>query len=449
VKLRSGRWGATLALALSIAALGAARPARAGAFDVEGFGPAGVAEVNARAARADDGTATFYNPGGLGLGRGVRVELAPTLGVSALSAQKKALPLADPFGFALAFDATIPFEGVLKDRIRVGFGGYLPPTTALRLIAHTTEQPLFPYYDNRTQRLVILPALAVRIIDGLGVGVGFNVLGGVSGSASVQSGASGAPEPRLDLQAATSVAVNAGVRFDPTPRVRLAFAFRQRFSAPAAVNTTAAVGGVPLAVSVTTHSALFDPTTLVAAGSFDLGHASVELDASYAIWSAYEGPYVGVRAVLPGVDLNSALLPRVGRDVVSLRAAGSYRFDVGKKSELVLRAGAGFEPSMLASFQQGRTNLVDGDKLLLGLGAAFALRGFFPATVRLGAGANVQRVFPYGQDKRACVAAPCPADTVAGTDAANPGKGIDNPGFPRLEGGGAFWSMSFGLGVDL
>src|SRR3954469_22195030 len=116
---------------VALFAFGGARSAYAGAFDLEGFGPAGVAEVNARAARADDGTATFYNPGGLGLGRGVRVELAPTLRGSAPSAPERALPPADPFGFALPFDATIPCEGVLKDRIRVGFGGYLPPTTAL------------------------------------------------------------------------------------------------------------------------------------------------------------------------------------------------------------------------------------------------------------------------------------------------------------------------------
>jgi len=81
--------------ALTLAACLAAAPAaRASAFEVHGLGPAGVAEVGARAARADDGSSAFYNPGGLAFGRGARVDLAPTLGVSALAAQGRTLPLA-------------------------------------------------------------------------------------------------------------------------------------------------------------------------------------------------------------------------------------------------------------------------------------------------------------------------------------------------------------------
>ena len=72
------------AAAIALVALaGRARDARAGAFEVVGFGPAGVAEVGARAARADDGTATFYNPGGLGLGRGIRLEITHAVKIGA------------------------------------------------------------------------------------------------------------------------------------------------------------------------------------------------------------------------------------------------------------------------------------------------------------------------------------------------------------------------------
>jgi hypothetical protein len=437
------------ALLASLAVLAGAAPARAGAFEVLGFGPAGVAEVGARAARADDGTATFYNPGGLGLGKGVRLEITPTYGVSALSAQGQTLSLADPFGVSLAFDATIPFTGPLHDRIRIGFGGYLPPSGALHLIAHASDQPFFPYYDNRTQRLVLIPAIAVRILDGLGVGAGVNVLGGVSGPATVNAGASGAPEPRLALTAATSVAVNVGVRFDPVERVHLGLAFRQQFAAPAVVDSTAQIAGVPLTVNVGTQSALFDPATVVAAAAVDIGRGALELDASYAMWSAYQGPWVSVQATLPGVNVLSSLPTRVARDVVSLRGAGTYRLDVGASSDLVLRAGAGFEPSMLLSAQQGVQNLVDGDKLMGGLGATLSIHNLGKATLHLGAGASVTRVFPYAQDKRVCQAAPCPPGTVAGADLDHPAEGVDNPGYPRLTGQGAFVSMALGIGVEL
>src|SRR5262249_42783261 len=142
-----------------------------------------------------------YNPGGLGLGRGVRLEIAPTVGYSALKAQGQTLSLVDPFGVSLAFDATVPFKGPLENRIRIGFGAYLSPSGALHLVAPPSHAPMFPYYDTRTQRLALIPAIAVRVIDGLALGVGFDVLGGVSGPASVTPGASGALEPRLSLTA--------------------------------------------------------------------------------------------------------------------------------------------------------------------------------------------------------------------------------------------------------
>ena len=439
---------AVSAIAL-FAVIAGPRVARADALSVLGAGPAGVAEVNARAARADDGMAAHLNPGGLGMGRGVRAEVSAMLGVSALSAQGKALPLADPFGVAIAFDATVPFEGRPRDRIRIGLAGYIPPASALHLIARRSDEPLYPYYDNRTQRLVIVPAIAVRVSEAIAAGVAFNVLGGVSGPATVQSGASRSPEARLDLAARTALSINAGIRFDLSPRARFALALRQRFAAPAAVDSTAALAGTPLAISVATDSVLFDPTTIVAATSLDLGRASFEIDASYAVWSAYDGPWVSVRATLPGVDLTSALPSSPARDVVSLRAAGSYRFDLGARSSVALRAGLGFEPSMLKSSAQGRTNLLDGDKLLVGLGGSWVIRGALPFALRVSLGAGVQWVSPYAQQKRVCAAAPCPADTVSGPDAARPAEGITNAGYPRLEGKGALFSTAFGLGVDL
>ena len=443
-------WPRRLSAALIAAGVWLAGPAaRASAFDVHGFGPAGVAEVNARAARADDGTAAFYNPGGLGKGSGYRVEITGTGGISALSAQGKGLPLESPFGFALALDATIPLGEPVGDRIRFGFGGYFLPSSALRLIARPADEPLFPYFDNRTQRLVLMPALAVRITGALAVGAALNVLGGVIGSADVQPGASGAAEPRIQVEASTRAAVNAGIRFDAAPGVRLGLTYRQRFSVPARVATTASIGGVPLDVDIEIREALFDPDTVVLGSSFDLGRATFELDAAYSAWSSYEGPFVIVHAELPGVRIGSDPVPELFRDTVSVRGAATYRIDVGRGAELTARAGLGFEPSMMTNAQQGRTNLVDGDKFLFGIGASLELREILPKTVRVGIGANGQVVAAFEQDKRACTGQPCPINSVAGPDAADPGAGISNPGYPTLRAGGSLWSLSLGIGVDL
>jgi hypothetical protein len=415
---------AKIAAPFALALLAGAPPAHAGAFEVAGFGPEGIAAINARAARADDGTATFYNPGGLGLGRGTRLSIAPTVGVSALSAQGRTLPLEDPFGVALSFATTIPLSGPLHDRIRVGFGGYFLSAGILHLLARPIDQPVFPYYDNRTQRLVLIPALAVRLAEGLAVGASVNVLGGVTGSAAVRPGASGAPESRLDLAASTTAALHLGLRFDVTERVRLALAFRQRFAVPALITTTSEVAGIPLEVTVKADGALADPMSLVLGSSFDLGRVTIEIDAMVAMWSAVGSPYVFVRAELPGLNLVSDLPEDIARDVVSLRAAAAYRFDPSPRAELTLQGGAGFEPTMLKNVPQGRTNLLDGDKALLGLGVSLALRDLGARAGR----APWLRALRFG---------------------AGLGAQIVVPGFSRLSGHGTFWSTSFGVGVDL
>jgi len=142
---------------------------------------------------------------------------------------------------------------------------------------------------------------------------------------------------------------------------------------------------------------------------------------------------------------------------VSLRAAGSYRLDLWSRVDLTFHAGAGFEPTMLKSVQQGRSNLVDGDKVLFGFGGTLSARNLggprggppLLRALRFGAGLSTQVVLPYAQDKRVCASTPCPPGTVVGPDPKNPGEGIDNPGFPRLTGQGTFLSLSFGLGVEL
>lgn len=438
------------AAAVACAALlaAAARDARASAFDLAGFGPAGVAEVGARAARASDGTATFYSPGGLALGSGVSVEIAPTLAISALSAQGALHPIDDPFGVALAFAATVPLGEPLKDRLRFGLGAYLLAPHLARVVVPEQSEPVFPYFENRTQRLVVLPALALKITRALGIGGGVDVLGGVSGAASVTQGESGAPEPRVDLAATTRIAAVAGARFDPSPEVHLAFTYRGHFFVPSNIQTSTSVGGLPLAVTVDVGQSLFDPDAFVLGASYGAGHVEAEIDATYSAWSMYHAPFVDVHATLPAVDVSSVTPPDIAHDVVSVRGAASYRFDV-RDHRLFLRGGLGFEPTMLRSFQQGETNLVDGDKIFVGVGASLELAHVVGHALRFGLGVNTTIVTTMTQDKRACVAAPCPADSVAGPDAAHPGVGVTNPGFPTLHGGGAFVTSSASVGVDL
>lgn len=426
--------------------------ASAGPFELFGFGPEGAADSGARAARADDGSAAFYNPSGLAFGTGVRLRAAPTLAVSALSVQDQARPLQNPFGMAFAFDATLPLEAPLDQKIRVGLGAYLLPASALHFIVHRSDEPQFPYYDNRSQRLALLPSVAFRLHERAALGLALNVLGGVTGNADVRPGASRAPESQILVEANTKISLNLGLSYAPRPGVRLAFVYRQRFSVPASLVTQAEIGGVPMRVQIGAREALFDPHTFVLATSIDFGKLTMELDASYLRWSDYGGPLLDVSAELPGVLIASRPAPPLFRDIASARLAFARPFSFGagrSETKLWSRASLGFEPSILNGARQGHTNFVDGHKTMIGLGAEWVWPRFFPKPFHLGLGAGVQFLSDFEQIKHVCAAAPCADTTVFGKDAANPAQDIQNPGYPRLSAGGSFFTFSLGVGVDL
>jgi len=432
-----------------MAALLAPQQTYASAFDVQGLGPEGVAEAGARTTSAEDGGAAFFNPGSLALGQNAAtLAIAPIVSVATLRAQDSPLPFEDPFGITLTASASIPFEGPLANRLRLGFSGHFLPTTALRLLVRSREQPFYPYYDNRTQRLVAVPALGIRVAKWLGIGFGANVLAGVQGPAKLEKGATGAPEPRIDIAANTVISGIFGIRIDTTHRSRIALVVRQSFGIPLDIDTTADMGGVPLATNLKAPSAMFDPLTIVLASGFDIGHFHVEGDISYAKWSDWQNPFLTVQSTLPGVNLVSRSSPRFFRDTMSFRIGGHQPWRTSATTSLVLRAGIAAEPTNLAGALQGMTNLVDGNKLTLGLGATFA-KHVLGKTVRIGFGASGQFVSGFTQDKQPCQAVPCPVTTVAGPDPNRPSTGITNPGYPRLTASGALFSFSLGAGVDL
>lgn len=443
-------WAASLVIASAVA-LWAAR-ARANAFDVYGFGPEGVASVSARAASVSDGTATYYNPGGLAFGSGYHVEVGALYALSELKAQGERHAISDPFGMTLALDADVPLEGPLAHLLRVGFGGYFLPDKLMRLQTPARTDPVFAYYANRSQRLIVLPALAVHVNRWLGVGVSADVFAGLSGPASLTQGASRALETRIDEEARTALAAIVGVQARPGPGWRLGFVYHEKFDSADSTLSTSTVGSVPLVVNIGTGQAYFNPDTFeLAAGTSVTARLNLEFDVAYELWSEYRGPAMTTAATLPGVSLTSRAMPDLWRDIWTLRGAASYRFDVGRHDGLTLRVGAGLEPSNQKSLQQGETNLIDGNKFLFGWGGTLGLRNLLAGhTLKLGLGVQAQFQSSYSQEKRVCTRGGyCTPDQVWGADLNNPTRNITNPGYPKLTGSGSVWAFALSAGVDL
>jgi long-subunit fatty acid transport protein len=449
------RTGVVIA-ACALTLCGSSARASANPAEVFGFGSRNAGRGGAVAATVTDFAAGYYNPAGLAFGTGKQLTLGALGSVSNLHINDERVGISEPLGFAFGVTLPAPLGGPLAHRFVVGFGMYALPGTVAQIIARLPDEAFYPYYDNRTQRVVILPALAARITDELSVGVAANFLATLSGRVTASEGATRALEARVDEQIPAVARLNAGVRWEPD-RVRglgLAVAYRQAFSIPFATVAETMVAGEPINLDIAA-AGQYTPTQVVAAAAWRIDRAEVELDLTWSNWSAYPGPFVAVKSELPLVGPLAGELPDVPfADTISARVGGEVMVDPART--IALRAGYSFETSPVPAEQPGVTNLLDGYKNTVSVGLGVRLprvlnghdvRVDLHAQAQLVAGRTLTKVItPDGE----------PYDSFGGLrdevtdqpgDPASAGAQISNPGYPNISSGGEVYSG--GISVEL
>jgi long-subunit fatty acid transport protein len=363
---------------LGLTALVIARPAAASEPEVFGLGSEESAVAGASAARVHDFSAGYYDPAGLTLAR------RPEASVGVIGFGSR-LPLpdgrnfhmTDRVGILVGAATPIPFTGPLADRLFIGVALHLLPDTIVRVIARTPDQAFYPLYDNRTQRLVILPAVAARLWRGLSAGIAFNYLAGLGGNVAASEGATRALEARVDEQIYSHVAVNAGLRWQLRRALALALVYRQAFGVPFRSVARNDIAGQPIDLDVDAEE-LYTPHTIVAGAAWRARPSLLlSLDVAWLHWSGWRGPYVTVTSELPLVGGIATLPPHVDfSDGAAVRAGADWTALVRGAWATSIRGGYAFESSPLTAPQTG-TQLLDGHKhhLTLGLGARVAVLG--------------------------------------------------------------------------
>lgn len=368
------RAGVMLALTVLVAVPGA----RASEPELFGLGSEEAAVAGASAARVHDFSAGYYDPAGLVLARRSEASVGVVGFGSALPLPDgRSFHMSDRLGILVGAATPIPFVGALADRIYFGVALHLLPDAIVHVIAHTPDQAFYPLYDNRTQRLVILPAVAVRVWRGLSVGLGFNYLAGLGGNVAATEGATRALEARVDEQIYSHVAVNAGVRWQARAHLAIALVYRQAFGVPFRTVARNQIAGQPIDLDVDAEE-LYTPHTLVAGAAWRARPSLLlSLDVAWQHWGDWRGPYVTVTSALPLVGAIATEPPHVAfGEAAVVRAGADWTALVRGAWAASLRGGYAFESSPVPTQQTG-TQLLDGNKhhLTLGFGARVAVLG--------------------------------------------------------------------------
>lgn len=356
-----------LSLILTAAAAG---PARGNPFDTYGYGSRAIALGGAATAAAADADAVYYNPAALARVRALAVSLGVLVADDFLEQDDHPVDLPATMLVEIGLAAPLPLGRALKDRLFVGVALALPTTELLDVEQPDDEAVWFPFWGGRNRRLVLATTFAGRITDWLSVGAGFSLLASVSGQVAVDVEGSG--ENAIDVSSAYDVAALAGLLVEPLPWLALGVTYRgaQHATIDLPVNVQVAAGVPPVHARVTAPAFALPHEVALGAALRPLAGLTVALDVTWYDYSAfrYGSPDIAVYDDAGAVVREFRATPQRFRDVWAPRGGVEWF----PASWLALRGGYAWVPSPVPA-QTGRTNLLDADRHVVGLGVGLDL----------------------------------------------------------------------------
>jgi long-subunit fatty acid transport protein len=383
-------------LASVLASSLASSPAQAiGAAELYGHDVRSMGKANAVMADDTGAAAAFVNPAALARVRSPQIHTNFQLSLPAVSielddpdvdpALRPALPppvAGNAFGFAA------PIELVIPDRLFFGVTAYFPASVAVRARSFDPARPSFYLYDAATEHYEVFAAVALRIIDGVAVGVGARLGAAQGGSTTI------ALDPvrgrfvrqEIDTSQSNVPSPTAGVLIGPfgvpAVRARAAFAFREASSFDVTLPASLEITGLDIGLLLDiVNRANYSPRMWTGGVTVEvLEHTQVSFDAQYAEWSAAPAPFLQVANDVQGEGLDRLGLgtaidaPAPGENrVVSPGFVDTWNLRAGVETRLLderllLRGGYGWRPTPVPDQTSG-TNIVDNDTHTFAVGA--------------------------------------------------------------------------------
>ena len=366
------------------------------AGSAETWGHDAVSTGKAMAGVADDSgpAAAFMNPAALARLRGPALHAGFQLTVPAVSIDtvrpavdgdplRPALPT--PVG-GFVIGAGLPVNLVIPDRLTIGFTAFLPSSVLVRARAYDPARPSFYVYDSTTEHYEIFAGAAVRVIDGVSVGVGARLGAGQGGGASISIDPVRQRLIRQEIDTAQAAVTSpiGSVLIGPfgTDAIKGRFAFvvrdKSSFDVDLPANLTIAGLDINANIALLTLSN-FSPRTWNAGAQADiLERFHVNADVVYAQWSQAPAPFLKVKNTITGeglerLGLGGALdAPGDGQErVISPGFIDTVNVRVGVDGEvldgLIVRAGYAWRPTPVPDQTSG-TNMVDNSTHTLAAG---------------------------------------------------------------------------------
>jgi Outer membrane protein transport protein (OMPP1/FadL/TodX) len=423
--------------------------------DLFGFSSKPAAMGDAYVAGTRGGESLYYNPGGLALGKKFSFFAGTTMQQAWLNTPDGSTGIKDPFYFHMGLTITVPFKGFLKDKVRIGMALIAPSEQVAYLRLHLPTEVFYPYYENRSQRLVVLPGISFLMFDNpsygkLGIGFAINYFAGLNGAIIGWEGASRAIEARVFEELEGRAGLNVGLSWE-IGNFLIGFSYRQAFGVDFKNVSFNHVAGTDINMELSALT-LYSPHTLSWGVAYKNPGFSIEFNLIESLWSLYDSPFVDMKSVLPLVGRLISDLPES-----EFNNTLAFKLGISKKitKSFALMGGLGFEQALISN-QTGKTNILDGNKLTFSSGISWkitsqiSLHGFLRYQMLIGETFTKNLNNNYdecaGQIPVAGASLVDEVNCVNG-DPSTTGFQTTNPGYPKISSGGGVLSGGITLEV--
>ncbi len=396
-----------------------ATSAHASPEDIFGYGPRSPAMGGTGTAYSDSFDAAYTNPALLS-----RIhEKKLTLGFQSATFDLNASGAGEPGrvsvlpmkGYVIGADLPLPFGGVLKDRVAMGFAFYTPTDVIVRGDIRYPETPQFPLLADRAQSLMVRGGIGMDIGWGVRLGIGVSALAEIDGSVIVATDATGKVGSSVQDQLIAVYAPELGVSWDlPVGEAhtwRVGATYRGALDARFAVEIDATkLSTLALPVFNIAGVAQYDPAEVVFEAAHETHDWTLAAGFTFKRWSQYPGaiePTILCPAAQPGcgaltpaqISFSDTLVPRLGAE---------RRFRIAPAATVAARGGFFYEPTPVPTSlpasqafdesMQATTNVptrfFDASKYVFSLGGGIAMARPLPP-LTIDAWAQLQLLAPH------------------------------------------------------
>jgi len=370
---------APLSAALLALIVLAARSASANPYELFGFTPRAIGLSDAVVAVPDDLSAIFYNPAAMvghtktefGLGfedtlSNLYINRAPGTASQPASTIDSSMPDNVP---RIEFGLIFPLGGaVLKDRVAIGFTFGTPLGSLIKVQTVDQSKPQFYMYQSKPQRFAAALSAGIKIVDGLSIGIGAQVIAEQIASVdfAIDLAARRFDARNIDVALNTEIKPFVGILVQPNDWISIGFSWRDESELYYTQPTTLDLGDIgKLVLNVAGYAQYWPHVFSLGTSLKPTSRLLLSFQLDYLLWSSAPNDQVYVQIspsgpVLDGLGLSSILgfssndapmgfqnifIPRVGIEYVAT-------------DWLAVRGGAYVRPAITPD-QTGTTNYLD------------------------------------------------------------------------------------------